>query len=496
MKFFSKAIGLLYFVMIIFILVLVFLYGNTPYINQRSFVNNNVFTIFAFITLLLLFLQKKIDIKKSTYYKGLIIGFFILFTIQLIIVTYGYFTPTWDAGHLNRTVNYFHSYGVIDDMEYMTRYPNNSMLTFLLILIRSIPYLGRSNFILLLINCVLVNLSGLFTSLSIKNVTSNNRLALLSYFIIAPLVVLSPWIMVIYSDTFAILFPILIFYIFSKKHRDYRDYFFICFLAVFGYFIKPTVIIILLAIIFSKLVVNIKNILSIKRWKLKNILKISMISLLGVIVSLSLNNAGKVYMQYEKVDNVVQFSMLHFIAMGLNEKTQGIYNGQDVEDTINLGNEQNIDKIKERMSGRSFKEHLDFYAKKSLINFNDGSFAWGQEGSFFLNVKESLNPITLFIQKTFSYHGNDTKYFIVVQILWLTVLFLLPFILLKNASSENILVLMLAIIGISLFLTIFEARARYLYCYSPIFIVAAAKGLFNIKDFFDLTFYKMKRRCD
>ena len=135
MKFFSKAIGLLYFVMIIFILVLVFLYGNTPYINQRSFVNNNVFTIFAFITLLLLFLQKKIDIKKSTYYKGLIIGFFILFTIQLIIVTYGYFTPTWDAGHLNRTVNYFHSYGVIDDMEYMTRYPNNSMLTFLLILI-------------------------------------------------------------------------------------------------------------------------------------------------------------------------------------------------------------------------------------------------------------------------------------------------------------------------------------------------------------------------
>ncbi len=221
-----------------------------------------------------------------------------------------------------------------------------------------------------------------------------------------------------------------------------------------------------------------------------------MISLLGVIVSLSLNNAGKVYMQYEKVDNVVQFSMLHFIAMGLNEKTQGIYNGQDVEDTINLGNEQNIDKIKERMSGRSFKEHLDFYAKKSLINFNDGSFAWGQEGSFFLNVKESLNPITLFIQKTFSYHGNDTKYFIVVQILWLTVLFLLPFILLKNASSENILVLMLAIIGISLFLTIFEARARYLYCYSPIFIVAAAKGLFNIKDFFDLTFNKMKRRCD
>ncbi len=55
---------------------------------------------------------------------------------------------------------------------------------------------------------------------------------------------------------------------------------------------------------------------------------------------------------------------------------------------------------------------------------------------------------------------------------------------------------MLAIIGISLFLTIFEARARYLYCYSPIFIVAAAKGLFNIKDFFDLTFNKMKRRCD
>ena len=40
---------------------------------------------------------------------------------------------------------------------------------------------------------------------------------------------------------------------------------------------------------------------------------------------------------------------------------------------------------------------------------------------------------------------------------------------------------MIAIIGITLFLAIFEARSRYLYCYSPLFIATAIIGINNLK---------------
>ena len=41
---------------------------------------------------------------------------------------------------------------------------------------------------------------------------------------------------------------------------------------------------------------------------------------------------------------------------------------------------------------------------------------------------------------------------------------------------------MLSIIGLVLFLTIFEPRTRYMYCYSEIYVIAAILGLYNLKE--------------
>ena len=51
----------------------------------------------------------------------------------------------------------------------------------------------------------------------------------------------------------------------------------------------------------------------------------------------------------------------------------------------------------------------------------------------------------------------------------------------KDKKDKNS-ILYLSIIGITLFLTIFECRARYLYCYSPIFITLSMIGLNNLKQ--------------
>ena len=74
------------------------------------------------------------------------------------------------------------------------------------------------------------------------------------------------------------------------------------------------------------------------------------------------------------------------------------------------------------------------------------------------------------------------KKFIQMQnILWLIVLFFAPFIIKKNNTKQE-LVIMLSIIGLVLFLTIFEPRTRYMYCYSEIYVIAAILGLYNLKE--------------
>ncbi len=485
MKFLQKTIPVIFIVMFSYILILLFFFGNIDYINQRNYLLSNIFSIiFIIIIFFIFFFFKNIkDFSNKKYYIVLAILSLVLFFVQMFVEVYGYFTPTWDAGHLLRTVEHFLNYKVINDMEYMTRYPNNTMLTFMLILFRNIPFFGNSNFIFLFFNSLLVNISAIFTSLTVKNLTHNNRYALSSYIFLIPLVVLSPWILVVYSDTFALVFPILVLYIYTKDKKDCYDYFFICLLSLFGYYIKPTVIIVLLAIIIVELLTNLRRILNFRKWNLKVVLKNISLSLLGFLVVFSINAAARVYVEYYQVPNVVEFKLVHFIAMGLNEETQGIFNGSDVDDSIKYGMNQNIDKIKKRLSERSLKEHLDFFSKKTLVNYNDGSFAWGKEGAFFLNVKKQSHPIKKFINNIFTHDGSFYKvYLLIAQWFWLTLLFYIPFCV-KKANSKKELVVMLTLIGITLFLTLFEARARYLYCYSPIYVVAFVLGNINVLSY-------------
>ena len=51
-------------------------------------------------------------------------------------------------------------------------------------------------------------------------------------------------------------------------------------------------------------------------------------------------------------------------------------------------------------------------------------------------------------------------------------------------------VMMLTVIGLTIFLTVFEARARYVYTNLPIFILLAVSGLNSITD----RVQSMKRR--
>ena len=65
--------------------------------------------------------------------------------------------------------------------------------------------------------------------------------------------------------------------------------------------------------------------------------------------------------------------------------------------------------------------------------------------------------------------------------IWLAVLFLgTGGIFYKN--KKELTIVMLAIIGLTIFELIFEARARYLYTYVPLYIILAAAGVQKIVE--------------
>ena len=66
-----------------------------------------------------------------------------------------------------------------------------------------------------------------------------------------------------------------------------------------------------------------------------------------------------------------------------------------------------------------------------------------------------------------------------MQSVWILILFFNIFSL-KNIRNYKLLVIPLSIIGITIFLLLFESRARYLLLYAPFYIILFVIGMNNI----------------
>lgn len=117
-----------------------------------------------------------------------------------------------------------------------------------------------------------------------------------------------------------------------------------------------------------------------------------------------------------------------------------------------------------------------------LGTFNDGTFAWMWEGAFFFKIYDEPNTRAASFLRSFFY--KDGKYLDVFrtseQTLWmfvLTMCFCAALLYKNNVQYKQLSVVMLSIIGITLFEALFEVRARYLFIYVPFFCMLAAMGI-------------------
>lgn len=116
-----------------------------------------------------------------------------------------------------------------------------------------------------------------------------------------------------------------------------------------------------------------------------------------------------------------------------------------------------------------------------MLNFNFGDFAWGIEGDFYYERFVHYNIVYRICHEIFYPAGSYYKYFkTVMQGIWLVILSGMPLVFFslkkRKKNLDEIAVMFIALCGLALFVMLFEARARYLYLYSPMYLVVALIG--------------------
>ena len=234
----KKIIRIIYLLIIAYILLVLFSSFDKTYFNFRKFpIIPNIISglISGLIIFLLLKIKVKLDDKK--YKIILLIAALIVFILQIIILMNTYFYTDWDVKAIRDAV----LNNNIKGNYYLTKYPNTLLYLSIIKFYYNIPLVGKYYFPLLMFNALLVNLSGIVAALVIRKFT-NNTYSIIGYIIMSLLVSLSPWINIPYSDTFVILIPITIIYLYTKDDKKTKDYFLIGFLSILGYYISCVIL--------------------------------------------------------------------------------------------------------------------------------------------------------------------------------------------------------------------------------------------------------------
>lgn len=415
--------------------------------------------------------------------------------------------PGWDAqGVLDMARGL--ATGSVENLDtpYFRGFPNNITLT--LILARYfdvVLLLGGTDLILaaVVLNCLVLTLGAVLTYLAARRI-GNQAVALFTLLPSFVFLGLSPWIMVAYSDTLGLFFPILLFYLhLLQTHlsvpRRIPLWILMGVTAVVGYNIKPTTVFVLLAVA-AVWVLAVAT-----RRPTSQMLLVSVAG--AVVVAGSYAGASYALTSVKNADDAVTFDLrtndqafplTHYLKMGAQVKDGtynpwwGSYNDPDVRETWSIPPEErfdrNLDAYRDRVAEMGTSGYVSFLSGKLVWILGDGSFfLWG-EGTAAGEPFMAEDPLSRGIQSYYGFGATNYETLIGVwQAAWFVLLGLVALPLALRAPSlftRPATILRVALLGLLMFLLLFEARSRYLYLYLPFFILLAslsASALFTVR---------------
>jgi len=411
--------------------------------------------------------------------------------IQIVMVRSYYFYTDWDVETIVECAMASVTDADISRHEnYFSMYPNNLVLVTLFGSIARIAYLlglaEHAYFALLAFQCVICWATGMLMCMLIHRLLQNDAVTALAWIVYQLLVGLSPWISIPYSDAVALFFPVAILAVYNLMpqtgKRGVLRLFLLAFLSYFGYRIKPQILIVFIALCLYKAVNMLLN------WKWK--IQISALRVAkgcgfaaGLLCAILLADTMANDVNVPLNENLT-FGIPHFLMMGANTEEFGAYLQRDVSFSWRCATKQertqkNLEVFAQRISEMGPVGVFKQVMRKTLTNFNDGTFCWAGEGIFYREILEEKIPVLSPALRSVYYSHTGKAYPVwanFAQMIWMGVLALAACSSLGRRDAR-MSVIMLSLIGLTIFETVFEARARYLFCFAPLFIILAASGM-------------------
>ena len=493
----ERSIYIFFTAMIAIILILNIFFSNKSYACRKEFLLPNiVLLILALLVLSIMCaaiwkLEKKHELMNKRKYVDINIASALLLLLLLYISLNIYFFTDWDSGFVFNCAKSL-AKGEIIDGTYFSQFPNQQLLLLVeAVLLRINNNFGvidtnEGLFIIIAFQCVLYALTGNILYRIIDDYSSNRSYAWLGWILFCLLIAISGWVTIPYTDAMALVFPVAILRCFQRKETNkkqkFRWWIFISLLSYWGFKMKPTVLIMLIAILLGEVLYGIRVL---DRSGLKNAIKVIVIVTICFLVS---NTVFHFALDTTKIviNKELNTGALHMMMMGLKNDNDGVWDGDDVALSLGITDknerrEVQIHTIEQRLADYGFKGLLRHTARKSLVIFNDGSFAWGVEGIFYQQIYEEKNAYMSPLLRDLFYNGGQ-KYTIlssVEQGIWLAVLLLSGMCFLVK-KDKVMTIIVVSLVGIVVFNYLFEARARYVMIYVPVFICAAIIILIQI----------------
>ena len=496
-----NCLALLSTAMLTFIFLSVLLFGNTiHYANQRSFLAPNVI-LFVLGELFIFFLYSLTKNKKSGKIK--FVFWLLFFLFQCAVSYFGYFITGWDAGRVLDDAYIMGLYGsTYSPNNYYFSFHHNNIITALIesniirlfsLLTGGEPSIERCTLILIFTQSALCTLSGYLTGeLVDTHLPGKYWFCSVLFFLF---IGLNPWFMIPYTDGLSMIFPILILLLYDKITCTER----FCYsfrwailgiVSAIAYLIKPQAFIAGIAICIVHLISK-----SNAKRKLMDICLFLFIFFLGTgpVHQFIINHS------FFQIDENLKLDSCHFRMVGLTPETNGGYAA--INDAISESTEDPEERhalqmktIHDRIQTLGFYGMMRHLFKKNLTNYGDGAFAWGIEGWFYRTfIPDKDSVISPFIKGILNTDENKgyLQFSSFLQCMWLGILFLdcwafFSFLRRKamfSAIPPILFAAALSIIGLTIFGLLFEARARYLYSYAPVFVLLSCFGMNEIELF-------------
>lgn len=458
-------------------------------VSLISGVSSSIYTLPIFILFIAglsftYFLLSKYKEHLEKYYKLILFSFLaIILSLQIVFGFMLRFTPIFDMDAIyGGAVEWVNTGTFKGYYDYYYYFPNNlGGMSFLFIFFKLASFTGITDFFAvgMIINSLLSICTMLVCSLTAKKLAgAHHGIFVLSFFMLSlPFYFIAP---AFYTDSLSLPFPVLIIYLAlnlrdsDNTRKNIMLSVLIGISAAIGMLIKFTVVITVIAVLIC-LLINKKFIKAMTCFACAaGIIAAVILSFNSYMASEHLTDSTKAYHQ--------NTPYTHWIMMGL--KGSGGYNGDDYAFTRSFSDPVQRDQaineqIRLRVSELGAEGLLKLWASKGTCSMGNGTYALSDFLDDNPGNQTFLHTFLLYSSEHYAdYNGIcggvhlGMMFFTVLSAIYAIISLCRN----KTGGPSFFLAPHIAVIGITIFLLIWEASGRYITNYLPVFFICASFG--------------------